>query len=427
MVRGVTVDTDPDDPLRRRLGLAGATVIGLGAMLGAGVFGALAPAAAAAGPGLVPALVLAGLIAALNAAASARLAARHPESGGTYVYATRRLGRWWGVCAGWCFVSGKLASCAAMALVFGAYVLPGAPRAAAVAAVVACAVVNHVGVAATMRSTAVILAVVLTALAASVVGGWAGDATDAGNLADPFQAGVAGILEAAGFLFFAFAGYARLATLGGEVRAPTRTIPRAIVIALVTAFTVYAVVAVTAIVAVGAGALASSDQPLVTVAAAGGGDTLQALVRVGAAVACLGVLLSLLAGVGRTGFAMARDGWLPGSLARVHPGARVPRVAGAAAAVVVAVAVMTVDLRGAIGFSSVLVLAYYAIANAAAFTLPPGRARVGRAAAVAGVAGCLLIAVSLPGETFLVAAAVLAAGLALLAVGHAARTRRASP
>src|SRR6185312_15706819 len=231
-----------------------AVVIGLGSMIGAGVFAAFGPAARAAGAALLIGLVLAAAIAYCNATASAQLAAVYPTSGGTYIYGRERLGPWWGFIAGWGFVIGKTASCAAMALTFAAYAVP-APwqRPAAVGAVVVLAAINYRGITRTARLTRVIVGVVLVALAVAVVAGLAGGtAGAAGPVADaveepsPFE-----VLQSAGLLFFAFAGYARIATMGEEVRDPRRTIPRAIVTALAIAVAVYAVVAVTLLLVLG--------------------------------------------------------------------------------------------------------------------------------------------------------------------------------
>ncbi|MGH2690040.1 MAG: APC family permease, partial [Actinomycetota bacterium] len=220
--------SDPETRLSRRLGTFDAVVIGLASMIGAGVFAAVGPAAAAAGSGLLVGLVLAGAVAWCNATSSARLAAVHPLSGGAYVYARERLGPVWGYLAGWGFVVGKTASCAAMALTFGAYAAPRLERPLAVGAVVALTAVNHLGVRRTAWVTRGIVAVVLASLAAVVAGsllGWTASVARIGSLA---REGVGGILESAGLLFFAFAGYARIATLGEEVKDPARTIPRAI-------------------------------------------------------------------------------------------------------------------------------------------------------------------------------------------------------
>ncbi|HSK96366.1 MAG TPA: amino acid permease, partial [Euzebyales bacterium] len=156
---------DSEPRLARRLTIVDAVIIGLGAMIGAGVFAAPGPAAAAAGTWMLAGLVLAGLVAYANATSSAQLAALYPESGGTYVYARERLGDVWGFLAGWSFVVGKTASLAAMALTFGTYVHPGLARPLGVAAVVALTAVNYRGIEKTARLTRFIVAVVLAALA----------------------------------------------------------------------------------------------------------------------------------------------------------------------------------------------------------------------------------------------------------------------
>ena len=403
------------DRLERRLGVADAVVVGLGAMLGAGVFAAVGPAAGAAGSWLLAGLVLAGAVAYANAGSSAALAARYPESGGAYAYGRRRLGPFWGFLAGWAFLAGKLASCAAMALTFGSYVAPGLARPVAVAGLAAVTVANYLGVAKTVAATRVVVAVVLASLGAAVAGMLLGGQADAANLASPGP-GVVGVLQSGGLLFFAFAGYARVATLGEEVVDPARTIPRAVPLALGIVLAVYAVVAVAALLAVGPAALAAAAAPLAEAVAAGRLAELEPVVRVGAAVASLGVLLSLQAGLSRTGFAMAANHDLPGALAAVHPRSKVPHRAELAVAALVAVALLTVDLRGAIGFSSTLVLVYYGVANAAAWTLGPAGGRWSRRRAGAGLVGCLVLAASLPAASVAAGAAVLAAGAAVWVV-----------
>jgi basic amino acid/polyamine antiporter, APA family len=403
------------DRLDRRLGVGDAVVVGLGAMLGAGVFAAVGPAAGAAGSWLLAGLVVAGAVAYANASSSAALAAVYPESGGAYVYGRRRLGPFWGFLAGWAFLAGKLASCAAMALTLGSYVAPGLARPVALAGLAAVTVANYLGVARTVAATRVVVAVVLAALAAAVAGMLLGGQADPANLAGP-EPGPHGVLQAAGLLFFAFAGYARVATLGEEVADPAYTIPRAVPLALGIVLAVYALVAAAALLAVGPAALARSAAPLAEAVGAGRLAALEPVVRVGAAVASLGVLLSLQAGLSRTGFAMAANRDLPRALAAVHPRHRVPHRAELAVAVLVAVALLAFDLRGAIGFSSTLVLVYYAVANAAAWTLGPDQRRWPRWLAGAGLAGCLLLAASLPAASVLAGAAVLAAGAAVWAV-----------
>ncbi|MGH8914308.1 MAG: APC family permease [Acidimicrobiia bacterium] len=394
--------------LARRLGLFDAVILGMGSMIGAGIFAAVGPAAAAAGSGLLIGLGLAALVAYANATASAQLAAVYPEAGGTYVYARQTLGPFWGYLAGWGFVVGKTASLAAMALTVGAYAFPGFERPIGIAAVLVMAAVNYLGVEKTANLTKVIVAVVLAVLAVAVVAALAAPTAGAHNLGALSEKGIRGILEAAGLLFFAFAGYARIATLGEEVIEPTRTIPRAIPLALGITLAIYAIVAVSSILAVGPEMLAGSKAPLATSAA--GISWAVPLVRAGGAVAALGVLLSLLAGVSRTSFAMARNHELPVWLEAVHPVHKTPYRSELATAAVIVAVISVADLRGAIGFSSFAVLTYYAIANASAFTQPQAERRWPRWLQIVGVAGCALLALSLPVGSIIGGAAVLGLG-----------------
>ncbi|MFI1564096.1 APC family permease [Streptomyces sp. NPDC020490] len=395
--------------LRRTLGVADAVVIGLGSMVGAGIFAALGPAARAAGSGLLLGLAVAAVVAYCNATASARLAAVYPASGGTYVYGRERLGEFWGYLAGWSFVVGKTASCAAMALTVGTYVWPAQAHAVAVAAVVALTAVNYGGIQKSAWLTRAIVAVVLAVLASVVVVCLGSGASDAGRLDVGASGGAGGVLQAAGLLFFAFAGYARIATLGEEVRDPARTIPRAIPLALGIALVVYASVAVAVLSVLGADRLGHAAAPLADAVRAAGAPGLAPVVRVGAAVAALGSLLALILGVSRTTLAMARDRHLPGALSAVHPRFQVPHRAELAVGAVVAVLAATVDVRGAIGFSSFGVLAYYAVANASAWTLD--RAAAARALPALGLFGCVVLAFSLPAVSVVVGAGVLVVGV----------------
>jgi basic amino acid/polyamine antiporter, APA family len=402
----------PQDRLARRLSMTDAVVIGLGAMIGAGVFAAPGPAAAAAGTWLLAGLGLAAVLAYANATSSAQLAALYPEAGGTYVYARERLGGYWGFLAGWSFVVGKTASLSAMALTLGAYVSPDLARPVAIAAVVVFTVVNYRGVQKTARLTRVIVVLVLAALVATVVASWVGVDRPLTDLDTSLPGGVRGVLESGGLLFFAFAGYARLATLGEEVVDPQRTIPRAIPLALGIVVSLYAVVLVSALAAVGAEVLATSPAPLVAAADSAGIPVLTEIVRYGAVVAAGGVLLSLLAGISRTTLSMARRRELPSFLDAVHPTHRTPYRAEVTAAVVVCAIVLVADLRGAIGFSSFAVLTYYALANASAWTLTGSERRWPRWLAGLGVGLCVLLAVMLPpvavvgGATLLVTGSV---------------------
>jgi APA family basic amino acid/polyamine antiporter len=406
--------------LAPRLGTGDAVMIGLGSMIGAGIFAAFAPAAAAAGGGLLIGLTIAAVVAYCNASSSAQLAAQYPTSGGTYVYGRERLGEWPGFLAGWSFVIGKTASCAAMAVTFAAYAAPaGWDRPVAVAAVLTLATVNYFGVTRTAGLTRVIVVLVLIVLAVVVIGGLTGGGTHPLDLgANLFAGSWYGILQSAGLLFFAFAGYARIATMGEEVRNPKRTIPRAIMTALTIALVIYAIIAVTVLFVVGPDRLATSVAPLVDVVTAGSWAWAAPLVRLGAALASLGALLALVAGVGRTTLAMARTRDLPTWLAAVHPRYHVPHRAEIALAMVVSALVLTVDLRGAIGFSSFGVLVYYFVANVAAFTQAREMRRYPKLLQVVGSGGCLVLVATLPQVSIIAGVIVLIVGVGGRRIGR---------
>jgi basic amino acid/polyamine antiporter, APA family len=406
----------PPTRLARKLGVGDAIVVGLGSMIGAGVFSAVGPAARAAGNAVTLSLLIAGALAYCNATSSATLAALYPESGGAYVYGRRRLGDFWGFLAGWAFVVGKLASCAAMALTFGHYLWPAIARPLAIAAVATLTTVNYFGIRKTLGVTRIILALVIAALGTVVWATLVGGSPRAAELWPLDTTGLRAILRGAGLLFFAFAGYARIATLGEEVIDPARTIPRAIPIALGLTLLIYATVTVSALAAVGAKLLGSSSAPLADAVQVGRFASLAPAVRIGAAIACLGVLLSLIVGVSRTTFAMAAAGDLPGWLDAVHPSYRVPHRAELVIGAAVIALVAVLDVSGAIGFSSFTVLLYYAVTNASALTLPRDGRRWTRPIAVLGLVGCIAIATSLPAVAVQGGAAVLAAGATLFAI-----------
>ena len=404
--------------LARRLGTGDAVVIGLGSMIGAGVFSAFSPAAAAAGSGLLVGLAIAAAVAYCNAVASAQLAAEYPASGGTYVYGRERLGAWWGFIAGWGFVIGKTASCAAMTLTFASHAVPGPTsiqRIVGLLALAAMTVVNLRGIERTAVLARVLVTITIGVLATAVALIASSSSATIANLGGPgnlAEGGLYGTLQAGGLLFFAFAGYARIATLGEEVREPERTIPRAIQVALGITVAVYVAVGVSLLVAIGPAAVAAGPTPIARAVDAVGAAWAMPIVRVGAAVASLGALLALLAGIGRTALAMAREGDLPRWLANVDPRHAVPDHAELAVAAAVALLVVTADLRGAIGFSSFGVLAYYAIANAAAFTQTLEHRRGPRWVNATGFGGCVALVATLPTQSVAVGSIVFAIGLA---------------
>lgn len=389
-------------PAPRGLPLRGALAIGVGSMVGAGAFTSLGLAALLTGGhvgALAVALGLAVAVATCNALSTAQLAAVHPASGGAYVYGRRQIGPTAGFVAGWGFVTGKTASVAAMATTAGLYLFPDSPLAARLAGAAAVVILTAValrGITRTAQATVAILVPVLAVLGLTIVAGLAGGRAAADtpvSAADP-----AGVLAAAGVLFFAFAGYARVATMGEEVEDPRRTIPRAVLGALAFTVVLYALLAAALVVALGGTGLAASEAPVRAALEASLGAGWGWAAVVGAVLACAGAMLNLLAGISRTGMAMAREGDLPRPLARVDERTAVPWVGQVAVAVAVILLVLTTDVLTVVGFSSFGVLVYYAVANLSALTLRPEQRtlRVPRAVNVLGLALCLVIAFTLP-------------------------------
>ena len=417
--------------LDRRLGLTDAVVVGLGAMIGAGVFVAFAPAAARAGSLVWVSLAIAAVLAVCNALSSARLAALYPTAGGTYVYGREVLGPLPGFLAGWGFVVGKTASCAAMALTVGLYLWPEKAHLVAAAAVLALTVLSILGVQRTAKASKVLVGIVLVVLAVFLVMAWgvpaAGSGAGVGETTatlgtsptidgEAWPTRLLGVLGGAGFCFFAFAGYARIATLGEEVRDPDRTIPKAVMAAISIVIVVYALVLAATVHVLGVGGVAAGAAPVLDAAERIGGGELAPVVRVAAGLAALGALLGGILGVSRTTLAMARDRHLPAPLARVHPRARTPYVAEICVGVLVAGVVLFADVRQAIGFSSFAVLVYYLVANAAALRLDRQRRRLPAWVPVLGAIGCVTVAGSLPWQSVVGGVVVFVVGGAVYAV-----------
>ena len=414
--------------LQRRLGTSDAVVLGLAAMLGAGVFTVFSPAARTAGWWLPAAIALAGLVATCNACSTADLAANLPESGGGYVYGRRYLAPWAGRVAGVAFLTGKTASAAAAAGVFAGYVLPGRPLWVALPLVVVVCALNTAGVRWTARGAWVLVPAVLAVLAMVVVTALfnrhTGDAValndptaglEGGFSADPVAVTPLGVLTAAGLMFFAFAGYARMATLGEEVRDPERTLRRAIPIALGITLVTYLAVGGALLYALGAAGLAATEAPLATAVGVTGAPALGVLVRVGAAAAAASALLSVLVGVSRTTLAMARRGDLPHWLSAIGPRGT-PWRADLAGGLVAAVLAVLAGPVPAIALSACCVLVYYAVNNLAALRLPRAARRWPSWTSVVGLLLCLLLAAVLPPTQVLATAAVLVVGVVVTSV-----------
>ncbi len=411
--------------LRRQVGVPGAVSLGLGSMVGTGVFVAIGLGAAAAGWGVVPAVVLAGGLAWCNALSSAQLAAAHPVAGGTYEYGHRFLTPALGAVAGWMFLVAKSASAATAALGLAGYGLGLLGFGESDSVRVAVALLVLVGVMVIVleglkRSTAVntaIVAVTLIALTVFVVsvfvvmpeqpslisGGPPKLVIASADFDEHVMewADISQLLTATALMFVAYTGYGRIATLAEEVREPARTIPRAVAATMTVTLLLYLAVSLAALVAVGPERLAElttqTAAPLESIARdVGLSAAVVWMVALGAVTAMLGVLLNLVLGLSRVALAMGRRGHLFRVFERVDDTGTTPAPAVLLVAAIIGGLVLVGSIQHAWSLSAVTVLVYYGLTNAAALRLPPEARRYPRVLAWAGLLGCLGLSVMLP-------------------------------
>ncbi|MCB0108328.1 MAG: amino acid permease, partial [Caldilineaceae bacterium] len=413
----------------RQLGVFGAVMMGLGSIVGTGVFVSIGIGAGIVGPAVVLAIVIGALVATFNGLSSAQLAASHPVSGGTYEYGYKYLNHWLGFTAGWMFLSAKSASAATAALGFAGYLLnlagveqSGFRTAVAVGAVLLLTAITVGGIRRSNLTNIVIVTVTLVALVFFVLAGLPDLFTNAGqnfrplfapgngNESNPWQA----LFHASALMFVAYTGYGRIATMGEEVRDPATTIPRAIITTLIVTAALYTAVGLVAVGNVGAVRYAALTNegaaPLEAIAQDFALPGAGLLLAIGAMTAMLGVLLNLILGLSRVLLAMGRRGDMPAATARIDAAGTTPYVAVLVMGAVIALLALIGNVKTTWSFSAFTVLIYYALTNLAALGLPPAARRFPRWVAVAGVVACLFLA-------FWVEPLVWGSGLALLGVG----------
>ena len=420
-------DSSQPERLVRELGTFGAVMMGLGSIVGTGVFVSIGIAASVAGPAVVIAVAIGALVATFNGLSSAQLAANHPVSGGTYEYGYEFLRPAFGFTAGWMFLLAKSASAATAALGFSGYLL-GVLRLdadvwlvpLALAAVTALTGIVHSGIRRSNFANIGIVSITLGTLALFVVTGaplalsegsthFAGlfDAPDGGG-------GLRAVLYASALMFVAYTGYGRIATLGEEVREPRTTIPRSIIVTLVVTMVLYIAVAAVGVGAVGADVLAAATDeqaaPLEVAAEFFGVPGVPQIVAFGAITAMLGVLLNLILGLSRVLLAMGRRRDVPSVFGRLDASGTTPGPAVLMMGVVVAALTLIGDVRTTWSFSAFTVLVYYAITNLAALYVPASGRLFPRWVAVAGLVACASLA-------FFVEPFVWGVGLGLIALG----------
>ena len=383
-----------------------AVFIGLAAMLGAGVFVVFGPASELAGSLLLVSILLAALVAYLNAASIAQLASVVKRSGGAYAYGRHYLGNAWGFLAGMSFLVGKIGSAAAIALVFATYLTPGFEILTAALAVVVMAAVNIAGINRTAFGSKVLATITLSFLTVLILAGLFAEPAK-GTLA---AGGFPGVLTAASLFFFAFAGYARVATLGGEVRDSGKSVPSAIRISLAIVLVTYLALALVLMMKLGPG-LAGSLIPLADLAGVALGIEGSA-VAVFAAVATLGSLLALLAGMSRTASEMASDAELPKALSKKLKNGS-PALAEVIISLLVIILVVSGSILLTIGLSSFAILSYYAIANLAAYRQPRSETARAKWLNLLGLGLCVLLGLSVPFGGLVLGAVILTVALIL--------------
>lgn len=402
--------------LKRVLGLHDAVGVGLGAIIGAGIFVVTGVAAGVAGAAFLVGLLIAGVVASFNGLSSAQLAAVYPQSGGTYEYGYRVLTPWLGFSAGWMFILSKLSAAGIVAIGFGSYfyqLIPFfTPIQYSVGAVVLLTIANLWGV---QKAGIINMSIVLVTLMALVYFVFSGVGSINSQNFQPFAPfGMMGIAESAAILFFAFTGYARIATLAEEVIEPKKTIPRAVIITILTAIVLYAAVSLVAVGVIGAENMAQSASPLQLAALSMNTPATGTVITLGASTAMLGVLLSQILGISRMLLAMGRRNDLPSFLNSIHSKTHVPHIG----IIITGVLVLLITLLGSFEFvvraATFTILLYYSITNLAAIKQPLGEQLYGKYIPVLGLLGCLAMSVSLPFT-------VIVSGLVLLLVGFVVR------
>jgi basic amino acid/polyamine antiporter, APA family len=396
--------------LKRTVGVGGAVLLGLGSIVGTGIFVSIGLAAEAAGPSVLLAVVIAAGVATANGLNSAQLAAAHPVSGGTYEYGYRFLNPALGFTAGWTFLLAKTASAATAALGFAGYLMAAigvngrwTKTAIAGAAVIALTALVLSGLRRSNWLNGVLVLLGCGALLTFVVIGATRTSTAA--FTPLMEGGIPGLLEAAALAFVAYTGYGRIATMGEEIRDPQRNIPRAMIVTLVVSALIYAAVA---FVLVGIGGAIVQGAPLAS--AVRFSRPVAWIVAQGAMVAMLGVLLNLVLGLSRMWLAMGRRCDMPRVLAKVNASGTTPVPAVILTGAMIAALVLIGDVKKTWSFSAFTVLVYYAITNAAALCLPAEQRRYPRWVAGVGLASCLFLA-------FWVHWQVWAIGLGLIMLG----------
>jgi APA family basic amino acid/polyamine antiporter len=402
--------------LKRTLNLFDATAIGVGAIIGAGIFVVLGIAIGYAGPAVILSIIIAGGVASFNAFSFAELGSAIPKEGGIYVYAYELLSPAIAFPVGCLWLFGQVVAGAAISLGFASYFVALFPavsmKMVAIAAASLLTGLNLVGV---KRSAMVnnLLVVVKIAILGLFIGCGVLQLQPL-NFSEFNPMGFPGILQGAGFIFFAYLGFGRIAFLGEEVQNPERTVPFAVLLSLTIAIVVYVVTAFTAIGLQDYRLLAQSGSPIAEAAKATGNPLLVTTISVGALVATGSVLLTNLLGLSRVTFALARTGQLPHPVATLSSRFHTPYISILATGALMIVLVAGLDLRQTSAITSFSILATHSVLNVCALRLRKLRPTSTTFKApfypvlpCAGLLSCLILMFSLPAISWIAAIAVI--------------------
>lgn len=397
--------------------------MGLGSIIGTGIFVSIAIATQISGNGVLIAIIIAALLALCNGLSSAQLAAAHPVSGGTYEYGYQFLGSYFGFSAGWMFMIAKSASAATAALgcigyLFYAFGIELNHYVYIISSLTLLTIVTILVSGGINRSNAtnvVIVSITLTGLTALVVASFIINGFPLEPLRLAFdETSISSILYGSALMFVAFTGYGRIATLGEEVAEPRKTIPKAIILTMAVIVLIYVSVSLTSLSVMGAEAFGQTADaeaaPLMIVAQMLSIPFIGVVISISAITAMIGVLLNLILGLSRVLLGMARRKDVPGILAAINPKTKSPVRAVIVTAVIIGLLVLSGDVIFTWSFSAFTVLIYYSITNLSALMMPKELHLYPRWVPILGFFGCIFLA-------FWIEPMIWGFGLVLLAVG----------
>ncbi len=410
--------------LKRELKTPGAVLMGLGSIVGTGIFVSIAIATQIAGSGIIIAVVIAAILATLNGLSSAQLAAAHPVSGGTYEYGNRFLNSYFGFAAGWMFLIAKSASAATAVLGCVGYLFyafdihSGKYGVVGIGFIILLLMTFLVsrGIKRSNQVNTVIVTVTLLGLGALIIASLFVKGLPVEPIIDSLKdTSTSSILHGSALMFVAYTGYGRIATLGEEVSEPRITIPKAIISTMIIIVILYLIVSLIAIQVMGAEAFGQTVNgeaaPLMIVAQALSVPFIGTIVTIAAITAMLGVLLNLLLGLSRVILSMARRQDLPTKLAKVNKRTQSPAAAVWVTGGIICILMLSGDVVTTWSFSAFTVLIYYAVTNLSAFLMPSEMRLYPRWIPALGLFGCLFLAFWIEPTFWIVGIATLGIGI----------------